>query len=108
MYAAFALLLLAIGIEVAATVALPRTDGFRQPLWTSLVLSGYAASIWLLSIVIKHIPVSTAYAAWSGVGTAAVAVIAVLWLGEEWDWITVSALSMIVVGVVVLNMHGSH
>ena len=42
-------------------------------------------SIWLLALVVEHLPVSTAYAVWSGLGTAAVAVIGALWLGESWD-----------------------
>ncbi len=46
MFGAWALLLSAIGVEVAATAALPRTQGFRDPLWTALVLGGYAVSIW--------------------------------------------------------------
>ena len=62
----------AIAVEVGATAALPRTHGFRDPLWTVLVLGGYAASIWLLAVVIRHIPVSITYAAWSGLGTAGI------------------------------------
>lgn len=108
MYAAFGLLLAAIAAEVAATSALSRTEGFRDPLWSALVLSGYALSIWLLARVIEQLPVSTAYAVWSGVGTAAVAVVGALWLGESWDATKVVALSMIVIGVVLLNLQGAH
>jgi len=108
MYAAFGLLLAAIALEVAATSALPRTMGFRDPMWTGLVIGGYAVSIWMLAIVIEKLPVSTAYAVWSGLGTAAIAFIGATWLGESWDPIKVVALVMIVVGVVVLNLHGAH
>jgi small multidrug resistance pump len=107
MYGAFGLLLAAIATEVAATSALPRTNAFRDPLWSGLVLAGYAISIWLLANVVQHLPVSTTYAVWSGLGTAAVAVVGALWLGEDWDWITATALVMIVVGVVVLNVHAA-
>lgn len=105
MFAAFGLLVVAILTEVAATSALPRAQGFRDPLWTTLVLGGYAVSIWLLAVVVRTLPVSTTYAVWSGVGTAAIAVVGALWLGERLDWISVSALTFIVVGVVVLNLH---
>ncbi len=105
MYAAFGLLFVAILTEVAATSALPRAHGFRDPLWTVLVLGGYAVSIWLLAVVVRTLPVSTTYAVWSGVGTAAVAMVGALWLGERLDWVSMSALSLIVVGVVVLNVH---
>lgn len=108
MFAAFGLLLAAIVIEVAATSALPRTEGFRDPWWSGLVISGYAISIWLLALVVERLPVSTAYAVWSGVGTAGVAVVGALWLGESWAPVKVAALAMIVVGVVVLNVQGAH
>ena len=108
MYAAFGLLMAAIAAEVAATSALSRTEGFRDPLWSGLVIGGYALSIWLLAIVVESLPVSTAYAVWSGVGTALVAIIGALWLGESWDAVKVGALSLIVVGVVVLNLQGAH
>jgi small multidrug resistance pump len=108
MWGALGLLALAIGSEVAATASLPRTEGFRSPGWSLLVISGYAASIWLLSIVVREIPVSTAYAVWAGAGTALVAVVGVVWLGEDWNWVTVIALAMIIVGVVALNMSGAH
>jgi small multidrug resistance pump len=104
---ALTLLFVAITIEVGATAALPSTDGFRHPFWTPVVLVGYASSIWLLAIVVRQVPVSVAYAIWSGLGTAAIAVIGVLVLGESWDVIKVTALSLIVVGVVVLNLHGA-
>jgi len=82
---AMAVLLLAIGIEVGATAALPRADGFHDPFWTTIVLSGYAVSIWMLAIVVRQVPVSVAYAIWAGLGTAAIAVVGVVLLGESWD-----------------------
>lgn len=99
------LLLLAIALEVAATSSLPRTEGFRDPIWTVAVLGGYAVSIWLLALVVRTIPVSVTYALWSGIGTAAVAVIGVMYLGERLDALKVLAIALIVVGVVVLNLH---
>lgn len=108
MYAALVLLLAAITAEVAASAALPRTNGFRDPAWAALVIGGYALSIWLLAVVVQHMPVSTAYAIWAGLGTAAVAVISVLWLGESLTPAKVVALGMIITGVVVLNLQGAH
>ena len=51
-------------------------------------------------------PVSVAYAVWAGGGTALVAVVGATLLGERLDAVSVSALTMIIVGVVVLNAHG--
>jgi len=105
MYAVL-LLLSAIGIEVGATASLPRTRGFHDPAWSVAVVAGYAVSIWLLSLVVRTMPVSIAYAVWSGVGTASVAVIGYLWLGESMSWAKALSLALIVLGVVGLNVAG--
>jgi len=105
---ALVLLMLAIATEVGATAALPRTESFTHLVWTPIVLLGYAVSIWLLAIVVRDMPVSIAYAIWSGMGTALIAVVGVTWLGESWDLTKVAALAMIIVGVVVLNLQGAH
>ena len=108
MYVAILLLLLAIGIEVVSTALLPRTDGFTNLAWSVAVMTGYAGSIWLLAIVVRTLPVSTAYAVWSGVGTAVVAVISYLWLGEQMTLLKAASLGLIVAGVVGLNLAGAH
>jgi small multidrug resistance pump len=105
---AFGLLIVAIALEVVATSSLTRANGFRDPLWTSVVVVGYALSAWLLALVIRHMSVSAAYAIWSGLGTALVAVIGVLWLGESVSAAKVAALGMIIAGVVILNLQGAH
>ncbi len=104
----FALLAVAIAIEVASTAALPRTEGFRDPLWAAIVVAGYATAIWLLALVVQRLPVSVTYAVWSGLGTAAIAVVGVLFLGESWNPVKVTAIALIVVGVVVLNLQAVH
>jgi small multidrug resistance pump len=108
MFSPFVVLLAAIGIEVGSTVALPRTRGFHDLFWSVLVLGGYALSIWMLAVVVRHMSVSVAYAVWSGLGTAAIALVGVLAFGERVDALKVTALALIVVGVVVLNLHTAH
>ncbi|MCW2786009.1 MAG: small multidrug resistance protein [Marmoricola sp.] len=108
MYGAVVLLMVAIGIEVGATALLPRAAGFTDPLWSVVVVTGYGASIWMLAIVVKAMPVSVAYAIWAGVGTAAVAVIGFAFLGESMSWFKAGSLGLIVLGVVGLNLVGSH
>ena len=108
MFIAASLLLLAIATEVGATAALPRAQGFTNPGWTMLVVAGYAFSIWLLTVVVKEIPVSVTYAIWAGVGTAAIAVIGVMFLDEPLGIAKVIAICLIVSGVVLLNVNGAH
>ncbi len=108
MYAAAMLLSVAIVIEVISTALLPRAEGFTNPAWSALVLGGYGLSIWLLAVVVRTLPVSVAYAVWSGVGTAIVAVIAYFFLGESMTVLKAASLALIVAGVVGLNLAGGH
>ena len=108
MYGAFLLLGVAIVIEVAATALLPKAQGFTNPVWAAVVLVGYSLSIWLLTLVVKQVPVSVAYAVWAGAGTALVAVVGLLFLGESLNWVKAVSLALIVAGVVGLNLAGAH
>ena len=107
MVTAWSLLVAAIAVEVAATAALPRTHGFRDPWWTVAVLLGYAFSIWLLALVVRHMSVSVVYAVWSGLGTAGIALVGALFLGERLDLTRATAIALIIAGVVLLNLHGT-
>jgi small multidrug resistance pump len=107
-FGAAVLLLVAIGMEVGASALLPRAAGFTQPLWSLVVVTGYGVSIWLLAVVVRSIPVGIAYAVWAGLGTAAVAVIGFLWLGEPMTWLKAMSLLLIVLGVVGLNLVAAH
>jgi small multidrug resistance pump len=102
------LLMVAIAVEVGASALLPKAAGFTQPLWSAVVLAGYGLSIWLLAVVVRSIPVSVAYAVWAGLGTAAVAVIGFLFLGESMGWLKATSLGLIVLGVVGLNLVTRH
>jgi small multidrug resistance pump len=108
MFGAFLLLGFAIVIEVGATALLPKAEGFTNPGWAAVVLAGYGVSIWMLTVVVKQMPVSVAYAVWAGAGTALVALVGLLFLGEHLSWIKAVSLAMIVAGVVGLNMAGAH
>jgi small multidrug resistance pump len=100
------LLGLAIAVEVAATVALRSSDGFTRPVPSLIVVIGYGFAFYLLALVLRSIPVSVTYAVWSGVGTAAVAVIGMTVLGEPATAMRIASLVLIVVGVVGLNLAG--
>lgn len=108
MLLAAGLLGLAIVVEVAATASLPRTDGLTNVAWTAFVLAGYALSIWLLARVVETVPVSVAYAVWSGAGTALVAAIGFFLLGEQMGPARLAGLVAIVLGVVLVNLAGTH
>jgi small multidrug resistance pump len=102
------LLTLAIAVEVGATALLPRAQGFTDPRWTAIVLAGYALCLWLLTVVVRTMPVSVAYAIWAGAGTALVALVGWTFLGEPLGMVKVLSLTLIVVGVIGLNLSGAH
>ncbi len=106
MFAWFALAL-AIAAEVAGTVAL-RAAGAGRPWAIVVVVAGYGASFGLLFLVLRSIEIGTAYAVWAGVGTAAIALIGVLALGEPATALKLASLALIVAGVVGLNLSGAH
>ncbi|MEU4703692.1 DMT family transporter [Nonomuraea dietziae] len=106
---AWLLLFGAIATEVVATSALKLSNGFSHLGWSVVVAVGYVASFVLLAQVLKlHMDVGTAYAVWSGVGTAAIALIGALFLGESLTLVKVAGILLIVCGVVVLNLAGGH
>ncbi len=108
MFWAVVLLGVAIVVEVVATAFLPRAEGFTNLWWSIGVFGGYALSIWLLALVVRHMPVSIAYAVWSGIGTAMVAVVAYFFLGESLGAAKAFFLGLIVAGVIGLNLVGAH
>lgn len=94
----------AIVSEVVATSALKASEGFSR-LWPSLiVVVGYAAAFYFLSLTLKTVPVGVAYAIWSGAGVALIALIAWLVFGQSLDIPAIIGLLLIIAGVVVLNL----
>jgi len=74
-------------------------------LWPSLIVAvGYVSAFYFLSLTLKTIPIGVAYAIWSGVGVALIALIAWVFFGQALDTPAVIGLSLIVAGVVVLNV----
>ena len=102
------LLALAISAEVAATVSLRYSDGFTNPVPSAIVVAGYATSFWLLSLILRELSVGTTYAIWAGVGTAAVALIGIVALGEPATAIKLGSIALIIAGVIGLNVSGAH
>ena len=105
---AYVFLLGAIAAEVIATSLMKSTDGFTR-LWpTVAVLGGYAISFVLLAQAVKGVQVSIAYALWSALGTAAIVAIGAAFLHEPITFVKVAGISLIIAGVVTLNLGGAH
>lgn len=102
------LLAVAIASEVAATIALRSVDGMSRPIPLVIVVAGYAASFWLLSLILKQLSIGTTYAIWAGAGTAAIAVIGIVAMGEPATVLRLASIVLIIAGVVGLNLAGAH
>jgi small multidrug resistance pump len=101
-------LLVAIGLEVMGTSCLKLSEQFTK-LWPTVgVTAGYVGSFAALALALKTFEVGTAYAIWSGVGTAAIAVVGYYVLDESLGPVKLGGIGLIIAGVVVLNLAGSH
>ncbi|MFF7201123.1 MULTISPECIES: DMT family transporter [unclassified Streptomyces] len=104
----YGLLAAAIVAEVAGTTAMKYSDGFTK-LWPSvLTVLGYVIAFSLLAQTLKTMSVGTAYAIWAGIGTAAVAAIGMIFLGESTSLVKIGGILLVIAGVVVLNLGGAH
>jgi small multidrug resistance pump len=102
------ILTLSIISEVAATLALRASHGFSRPLPVAIVVIGYGFSFVGMALVLRRMDVSLVYAIWSGAGTALVAAIGMLALGEATTALKVASLALIVAGVIGLNLGGAN
>ena len=95
----------AILSEVIATASLKSTEGFTK-LWPSLVvLVGYSAAFYFLSLTLEDIPIGVAYAVWSGVGVATITIVSVVFMDQKIDLAGVLGIGLIVIGVIVLRLY---
>lgn len=99
-------LLLAILLEVSGTTCMKLSEGFTRTVPSILLFVFYSLSFGMLTLALKRIDVSVAYAVWSGVGTALIATIGVLWFKEPITALKLFSLALIIGGVVGLNLGG--
>lgn len=101
---AWALLALTIVFEVAGTTLMKLSNGLTQPWPSAGVFVCYAAALVGLTLVLKSIELSIAYAIWSGAGTALTAAIGILWFKEPASALKLVSLGLVVAGVVGLQL----
>ena len=94
---------LAIFSEVVATASLKSTEGFTRWGPSLIVLVGYCAAFYFLSLTLDTIPVGVAYAIWSGVGVATITIVSYFLYDQKIDAAGIVGISLIVIGVVILR-----
>jgi len=97
-------LAIAIVAEVIATTALKAVEGFSKPLPLILVVIGYGIAFWMLSLVMKSIPVGVTYAIWSGLGIVLISIAGLLIYGQKLDLAALAGIGLIIAGVLVIQL----
>ncbi len=97
------LLGLAVCFEIAGAIGLNFSEGFTLLLPTLLALTAFAVALFLVSHVMKSLPVSVAYPIWAGGGTAGVALLGISLFGESVDMLKVIGIVLVIIGVMMIN-----
>ena len=95
---------LAIVSEVIATASLKSTEGFTRLVPSIVVLVGYSAAFYFLSLTLDTIPIGVAYAVSSGVGVATITLVSFVLYDQKIDAAGLIGIGLIVAGVVVLRL----
>ena len=104
----YLLLITAILGEVFGSTMLKVSNGFKKIIPTLGIILGYAIAFYALSLSLKTIPLGMAYAIWSGLGTALTALIGITIFKEGFNSKKLLGLVLIIGGVIVLNLGGTH
>jgi quaternary ammonium compound-resistance protein SugE len=90
--------------EIGWAIGLKYTDGFTRLTPTLLTVASMVVSLGLLGLALKTLPVGTAYAIWTGIGTVGTAVLGIYLLGEPATVIRLVCIGLIVAGIVGLKL----
>ena len=104
MPSAIGFLILTVTFETFGTACIQASQQFSR-LWPSLgVLLGYGLSFWFLSLALRTVPLSVAYATWSGFGIVNIAIVGWFVFGQRLDLAGVLGLTLVCAGIVVMHL----
>jgi len=98
------LLVIAGLFEVAWAIGLKYTDGFSRPLPTVLTVGAMVVSVALLGLAMRELPVGTAYAVWTGIGSVGTVILGIVLLGDSAAPMRLACVAAIVLGIVGLKL----
>ncbi|WP_085833007.1 DMT family transporter [Clostridium merdae] len=96
-------LLVAGFFEVVWAVGLKMSENFSKLVPSAVTIVGLIASMYFLSLSLKELPIGTAYAIWTGIGTAGTLIFSIVWFREAITLPQVLCVMMIISGVVGLK-----
>jgi quaternary ammonium compound-resistance protein SugE len=101
---AWLILLVAAAFEIVWAAGLKSTQGFTR-LWPSVgVIAAMAASMWLLAVAARTLPIGTAYAVWTGIGAVGTAIAGILWFNESASLVRLLCICLIIAGIIGLKL----
>lgn len=103
-YMIYLLLSLSILLEVIGTSLLKATNNFSKPLPSLGVFISYGIAFYLMSIVMKELPVGIVYAVWSGCGIVLVSLVSYFAYKQSLDLAAIVGIGLIIAGVIVINV----
>ncbi len=101
---AWIILIIAGLLEVGWAIGLKYTEGFTRPLPSVLTLAAMGASVLLLGVAMKSLPVGTAYGVWVGIGAVGTAILGMLLFDEPSHAARLVSIGLIVAGIVGLKL----
>jgi quaternary ammonium compound-resistance protein SugE len=101
---AWTILFVAGLMEIGWAIGLKYTEGFTRLVPSVLTLASMAASILLLGLALKTLPIGTAYAVWTGIGAVGTATLGIMLFGEPATALRLSSIGLIVAGIIGLKL----
>ncbi|WP_435641246.1 quaternary ammonium compound efflux SMR transporter SugE [Micavibrio aeruginosavorus] len=100
---AWVLLILAGLFEIGWAIGLKYTNGFTAPMPTALTVIAMIISVVLLGLAVRDLPIGTAYAVWTGIGTVGTVILGMVLFGDPATIIRLTCITMIVAGILGLK-----
>lgn len=101
---AWAILFVAGLLEIAWALGLKASEGFSKPLISTLTVAAMIASVILLGLAMRQLPVGTAYAVWTGIGAVGTVICGMIWFKDPVTAARLACLGLILGGIVGLKL----
>ena len=95
-------------LEIGWAVGLKHTDGFTRPIPSILTVAAIVGSLGLLGVALRDLPLGTAYAVWTGIGTVGSALAGIALYGEPADAVRLGCIALIAAGIIGLKLAAPH
>ncbi|MDP4089306.1 MAG: quaternary ammonium compound efflux SMR transporter SugE [Bacillota bacterium] len=94
--------------EVWWAVGLKYSEGFSKLVPSVITVIGMIASFYFLSLALKELPLGTAYAIWTGIGTVGTVILGVILFKEPVDVMRILCITLIIAGIIGLRLVSTH